>query len=124
MYYDKFLPFYASYSNSLLYSGERMQEKEYEKMKSYYPEMAGRIQEEVERQCELLDYEGSRIYDEYPDHLMLKELAYGIRDRVTPEVEIQDWHRSHLDELIEVLLYQEITRRRCRRHRCRRYYGR
>lgn len=122
--YDDFFPFYASYSNPFLYEGERTLEKEYDKMKSYYPEMAGRIQDEVEMECELLDYEGSRIYDEYPDRLMLKEMVQRIRERVSPEVQVTGRHPTHLDDLIEVILYQEITRRRCRRHRCRRYYGR
>lgn len=121
MYYESFFPFYASFSNPLLFEGEEIQEKEFQKMKSFYPQLAGRIQEEVEMECELLDYEGSRIYDEYPDQRMLMEIADRIRERVEPEVQIAGRHTSHLDDLIEVLLYQEITRRRCRRHRCRKY---
>ena len=44
-------------------------------MKSYYPKMAKKIQEKVGRKrCDLLDYGGSRLYDEYPDRYMLYHL--------------------------------------------------
>lgn len=119
MYYEKFFPFYAAYPDALLLEGEQMEEYEFARMKSYYPEMAGKIQEEVEMECELLDYEGSRIYDVYPDRMMLREIAERIRERVEPEMQIEGRHRSHLSDLIEVLLYQEISRRRCRHRRCR-----
>ena len=56
MYYDRFFPFYVAYANPALYDGERIQEQEFALMKSYYPEAAGRIQEKVEEECQLLDY--------------------------------------------------------------------
>ena len=93
MYYDRFFPFYVAYANPALYDGERIQEQEFALMKSYYPEAAGRIQEKVEEECQLLDYEGSRLYDEYPDKFMLHQLCR------------------------QILLCQEISRRRCRRRR-------
>ena len=101
MYYDRFFPFYVAYANPALYDGERIQEQEFALMKSYYPEAAGRIQEKVEEECQLLDYEGSRLYDEYPEG---ETAAQGVPD-------------SLMDDLIQVLLCQEISRRRCRRRR-------
>ena len=102
MYYDKFLPFYLTYASPALYSGERMQEREFALMKSYFPDTALKVQEKVEEECELLDYEGSRI-----------------REQVAGELELQEISDRFLDDLIEVLLYQEISRKRCRRRRCR-----
>ena len=105
MYYDRFFPFYVAYANPALYDGERIQEQEFALMKSYYPEAAGRIQEKVEEECQLLDYEGSRLYDEYPDRLMMRSLCRQIREQVAGELEMQDTppcqclHRS-------VFLYQ------------------
>lgn len=122
MYYEKFFPFYTVYQNPLAFDGEQLQEQEFLKMKTYFPEMAGRIQEEVEMTCELLDYPGSRIYDEYPDRMMLKEMAQSIWKRMESGQKIEGCPERFLKELIEVLLYQEITRRRCRRHRCKKYY--
>ena len=112
MYYDKFLPFYMTYADSSLYSRERIQEQEFALMKSYYPETARKIQEKVEEECQLMDYEGSRLYDEHPDKFM-------IRSQVDGEMAAQEIPDEFLDELIQVLLYQEISRRRCRRRRYR-----
>lgn len=117
MYYDRFFPFYVAYANPALYDGERIQEQEFALMKSYYPEAAGRIQEKVEEECQLLDYEGSRLYDEYPDKFMLHQLCRQIRTQVEGETAAQGVPDSLMDNLIQVLLCQEISRRRCRRHR-------
>ena len=111
MYFDKYFPFYEAYASPLLYQGERMQEEEFEL-----------IQEQVEEECDLLDYEGSRLYDEYPDKYMFYHLCRRIRQRAEPELKVQSMDGSFLDELVQVLLLQEISRRRCRRHRCRRYF--
>ena len=40
---------------------ERLQEREFALMKSFYPETARKIQNIVETECEILDYEGSRL---------------------------------------------------------------
>ena len=117
MYYDRFFPFYVAYANPALYDGERIQEQEFALMKSYYPEAAGRIQEKVEEECQLLDYEGSRLYDEDPDKFMLHQLCRQIRTQVEGETAAQGVPDSLMDDLIQVLLCQEISRRRCRRHR-------
>ena len=119
MYFEQYFPFYAAYSNPLLYDGERMQEQEFNLMKSYYPETARKIQEKVEEECQLMDYEGSRLYDEHPDKFMMHRLYRQIRSRVDGEMAAQEIPEEFLDELIQVLLYQEISRRRCRRRRYR-----
>ena len=115
MYFEQYFPFYAAYSNPLLYDGERMQEQEFNLMKSYYPQTVQRIQEKIED-------EGSRLYDEYPDKYMLYHLSCKIKEDLQPEMDSQAIRESFLDELVQVMLYQEISRRRCRRHRCRRYF--
>ena len=100
MYYDRFFPFYVAYANPALYDGERIQEQEFALMKSYYPEAAGRIQEKVEGECQLLDYEGSRLYDEYPDKFMLHQLCRQIRTQVEGETAAQGVPDSLMDDLI------------------------
>ena len=119
MIYKDFYPFYASYANPLLYRGEKEQEEEFSLMKSYYPETARRIQEKVEEECDLLDYEGSRLYDEYPDRYMLYHLGKKIMDEVKAGSGVEAMSDGLLGDLVEVLLFHEISRRRCRRRRCR-----
>ena len=119
MIYKDFYPFYASFANPLLYRGEMELEEEFSLMKSYYPETARKIQEKVEEECDLLDYEGSRMYDEYPDRYMLYHLGRKIIDEVKQESDMETMSDSLLGDLAEVLLFHEISRRRCRRRRCR-----
>ena len=122
MIYREFYPFYIAQGDAELYEEERAQEKEFALMRSYYPDMARQIQEKAQEQCQLMDYEGSRLYDEYPDRFMLYHLCSIIRDEVMPDAAAQAIAGSFLDDLIEVLVYQEISRRRCRRKRCRRRF--
>ena len=122
MIYPDFYPFYATQGNPGFYNEEREQEREFDLMKSYYPDTARKIQEKAEAQCQMLDYEGSRLYDENPDKNMFYHMCRKIRQRAQPELKVQSMHGSFLDELVQVLLLQEISRRRCRRHRCRRYF--
>lgn len=122
MIYKDFYPFYASYANPMLYRGEKEQEEEFSLMKSYYPETARRIQEKVEEECDLLDYEGSRLYDEHPDRYMLYHLGRKIMDDVSPQADMEAMSDGLLEDLVQVLLFHEISRRRCRRRRCRGWY--
>ena len=119
MIYKDFYPFYTSYANPLLYRGEKEQEEEFFLMKSYYPDTARKIQEKVEEECDLQDYEGSRLYDEYPDRFMLYHLGRKIVDEVKSEADMEAMSDGLLGDLVEVLLFHEISRRRCRRRRCR-----
>ena len=90
-----------------------------EYLKSLYPGLAKQILPYIEEACDHLEYQCSMMYDEYPDKYMLYHICDQIKKDVT---QVQERHRGYLDELIQVLLYQEISRRRCRRHRCHRYF--
>ena len=119
MYLKEYFPFYTTYANPLLYEGERMQDKEFNLMKSYYPGTVQHIQEKIEEECDLMDYEGSRLYDEYPDRFMLYHICSQVKEEMSSDTIAQEMPGGFLDDLIEVLVYQEISRRRCRRRRCR-----
>lgn len=119
MYYKDFYPFYTAFGSPVLLDGERVQEEEFALMKSYYPDTARRIQEKVEEECGLMDYEGSRLYDEYPDKYMLYHMGQCIKHAVETQAEMEAMSDGLLDDLVQVLLFQEISRRRCRRRRCR-----
>ena len=121
MLYRDFYPFYAAQGNPDIYNEEREQEKEFDLMKSYYPDTARRIQEKAEAQCQLLDYEGSRLYDEYPDRFMLYHICSQVKDEMASDASAQEIPGNFLDDLIEVLVYQEISRRRCRLRRFRKF---
>lgn len=121
MYYDEFFPFFTAYGDSALYDGEKVQEKEFELMKSWYPETVRNLQERIQEECDLLDYEGSRIYDQYPDRFMLQRDCTRICSACQEQAELQAAGSDIGEALLEILFWQEISRRRCRRRRCRGY---
>ena len=43
-----------------------------------YPEKMSRIQRTVEEECDKMDYEGSLMYDEYPDRNLIKRISRNI----------------------------------------------
>ena len=124
MLYRDFYPFYAAQGNPVFYNEEREQEREFDLMKSYYPDTARKIQEKAEMQCQLLDYEGSRLYDEYPDKYTLQAICRTIYRKVNDLEELKGTSccKDPVYQMIEVMLLNEIYKRRCRYRRCRRRY--
>lgn len=90
--------------------------------------MARKIQPLVEETCDRMEYEGSIMFDEYPDKLQLRRLSCGIcgkldkktyqDDVMMQEVTGQNW----LEDFVMVLLLDEMYQRRLRR-RERRFGG-
>ena len=69
------MPFYMSYPVQNIYMTEMEYERDMERMKELYPEDVKRIQQLVEEECDKLEYEGSMMFDEYPDRVMLKVIC-------------------------------------------------
>ena len=116
------LPYYMMYPSQDLFGEERLDRRDYEYVRSMYPDLAKIMIPYVEEECDRFEYEESMMYDEYPDKYMLYHLSCKIKEDLQPEMNSQAIRESFLDELVQVMLYQEISRRRCRRHRCRRYF--
>lgn len=121
MFENDFVPFYRAYGDSAVFEGEILQEKESDLLRSWYPDTAGRIRDMVEEELNVFDYEGSRIYDEYPDRRMLKLMSDSIGKKIDEVLSAQSVSSGFPRELAEVLFYHGIYRRRCRRKRCRGY---
>lgn len=138
-------------------------ERDLQYLQQMYPADAKRMQRKVEEACDRLEYEGSMMYDEYPDRvsmlLMCDRIAEELRredaeaqvvdeaqrqnEGVTDE-SMQAMHMDrpgppppHMDRsgppppppfdpgrrsLLEVLLYNEMHKRRCKRRQCRRFW--
>ena len=135
-----------SYPMQNLYLTEMEYEKDMERMKELYPREVGKILECVEDECDKMEYEGSLMFDEYPDRLMLEMVINRIERRLNGEEQDADMeaeqyrgggrppqgHRppptpprgqgNYLRELIGVVLNNEMYRRRCRHRRCRRWW--
>ena len=68
------MPFYMSYPMQNLYLTEMEYEKDMDRMKELYPKEVGRIAECVEDECDRMEYEGSLMFDEYPDKVMFERI--------------------------------------------------
>ena len=121
-YYPKILPFYMTYPMPLIWEEEDTVMRDLEYLQELYPRQAKKYRKRIEELLERFDSEGSVLYDEYPDKYMIYHLSCKIRESMEPEISTQAIREDFLDELIQVMLCQEISRRRCRRHRCRRYF--
>lgn len=107
---DNRLPYYMKYPMPLIYDDDRVNQRDYDYMKSVYPDTAKRLLPYVEEECDRLEYDGSMMYDEYPDKLGLRLMCRRIYERAKEDEENPgEW----FCDLIEVMAYQELLRRRC-----------
>ena len=77
------VPFYMSYPMQNLYLTEMEYEKDMDRMKELYPRDVSRIMDVIEDECDKMEYEGSLMFDEYPDRLMLEQVTERIYQTVT-----------------------------------------
>lgn len=119
MYERKILPFYMTYPLPMYYQEEDSIIRDLEYLQQMYPAEAKRYQKMIASILDKLDYEGSMIYDEYPDRWQLYKLSMDILDRVKREdtreedgqnVPPEKW--EWMGDMIQILLFYEIYKRR------------
>lgn len=126
------MPFYLTYPMQNVYQTEKEYEQDMERIRELYPKRMKKLLAYVEEECDKMEYEGSMMYDEYPDPVMLYRIALNIYDKAMPMQQAQwqdderwgdrdrrrdDRDREFLD-VIQVVLFDEILRRRGRKRRC------
>lgn len=162
------MPFYMAYPMQSVYMEEMDYTRDMNRLKDMYPKEVRRIQDMVDDECDRMEYDGSLMFDETPDQLMLRQVTDRIYDAVAGQnMDIRDFEaeqyeenmqaeelpmegsmvaqRGHgmrpgrpgrpshrpgmrpdrdrgLENLIQVLLFNEMHRRRCRHKRCRRWW--
>lgn len=82
--YDK-TPFYMTYPLQNLYVAEMEYERDIERMRELYPREVQQLLRLVERRCDELEEEGSRMYDENPDRFMMEKEACDLYERFLRE---------------------------------------
>ena len=133
MYERKILPFYMTYPLPMYYEEEETIIRDLEYLQQMYPKEAKRYQKVISGILDKLDYEGSMIYDEYPDKWQLYRLTQTIMDKIkrmertdscvpaggegaentgerTSGADEKPW--EWIEEFIQVLLYYEIYKKR------------
>ncbi|TCK87894.1 hypothetical protein EDC19_2738 [Natranaerovirga hydrolytica] len=142
LYYDPSSPIQMPITEDM----DSSDEMDIEYMKRMYPELARQLQYYVDEECDKMEYDGSYMYDEYPDKESLYMMVEKIYERIMsdPSVRINEvfsdsekdkneknvesqqfgFGARGLRDLIQVMLLNEIFRRRrrySRRRRPRRY---
>ncbi len=123
---DYKLPYYMTYPMPFEYDDERKERQDMEYMKSMYPEEVKRILPYVEDACDRMEYEGSMIYDEYPDMLSVRMMCSRVCDQIrgieAQQRNQEDERQGNIRNIVEVLLLHELMKRRTERRRRRRQY--
>ncbi len=114
---DIILPFYMAYPYPYGYEEQnrRMQDLEY--MQQLYPMEAKNILKKVIYHLDPIDYKGSFLYDEYPDQLQLYRVVASILAELRKEAMDREeaWmpeKEMWLQDMIKLVLYQEVFKRR------------
>jgi hypothetical protein len=120
------IPMYPLYG----YDNSEELDRDVEYMKLLYPSTAKVIQKEVDDECDQMEYDGSVMFDEYPDRNTIDKIVDRIYEKVKdtdeePEVQANSVfffpprrHRNDLRDIVSLLLLNELFHRR-RRHRSR-----
>lgn len=116
----KILPFYMSYPLPIDFQDDRDMVKDLEYLQQMYPLGSKRLLAEINKALSVLDYEGSMIYDQYPDRFMLYKMGKDILENLRTNsakgkedaqlAKLLEW--DGIDELILVILFFELLKRR------------
>lgn len=105
------------------YGTEMENQSDIRYMKELYPELAKRIQALAEEECDRMEYDGSMMYDEYPDRVMIYRIVRRILDRLIADGEISPIEPGMENEREENREAEPIgamqNRRECRGRNCR-----
>lgn len=119
MYERRIMPFYMTYPLPMFRQQENTVLRDLEYLQQMYPKDAKRYQKIISGILDKLDYEGSMIYDEYPDRIQLYKLYTDVLERIRKEEETKDNSQPPSEEkwewigdLIQIILYYEIYKRR------------
>lgn len=117
---------------------QKNKERDLRKMQAMYPEAAKILLPYIEEECDKMEYEGSTMFDEYPDRTTIQRLQENITGQVRDQFPQEEAEapddmlsmqyqgrrnrpgKNWLEDLTRVLLLQEMHHRRCRHRECRR----
>lgn len=112
-------PFYAVFPAHDIAAEEAEYEKDSRKMQELCSENIRKVQDHVMDVCDKMEYEGSMMFDEYPDRCMFRMFCRQLYCNISgTEPEGIEYEKTALYVAICILLSTEMYRRRCRYRRC------
>lgn len=111
---DLRLPYYMMYPIPYAFDEDKIQKRDREYLQSMYPATAKKIFPYIQEECDRQEYEGSMIYDEYPDKLQLCLMCRSAYEQVMKQEkwEKETYTPEQIREIVEILMYQELMERR------------
>lgn len=110
-------------------------ERDLRMLQSMFPQTAKMLLPHIEEACDKMEYEGSMMYDQYPDAETVRRIQESILAKVADQFPQQQEEapdemlmmqvpggrrgQNWPNDLIRVLLLQEMHHRRCRHRGCR-----
>ncbi len=79
------IPFYMTYPMQNLYLTEMEYEKDMERIQELYPQEVKRLLECIKDRCDELEFEGSRMFDENPDRMMMEKEVLDLYRKISEE---------------------------------------
>jgi len=125
------VPYYQAYPGMLRTQENLKDEIDMDKMRERYPKTARRIQEYVEEAADRMDYDGSIMFDEYPDQVHIDRIVNDIfnsviRDEIKDEMEDgkcnAEEYNEIIKELIMIILFQQMLFKRCKNRKCKEWW--
>lgn len=83
-------PFYLQYPMYGIWDEQQQCMKDYEYMRQMYPREIATMQDFVEDVCDRMEYDGSVMYEEYPDRVSMILLRNEIMERMRNEQSLMD----------------------------------
>ena len=123
-------PFYETYAARNYFNEEAEYDRDCCRLQEMYPAEARKVQAQIKDACDKMEYEGSVMFDEYPDQLQLHLMGRRVYNRAEKDQVIEKLIRSEgkgadeswIRDLIQVMLYQEIYKRRSDQRKCNQKY--
>lgn len=118
---------------------QRNVERDLRMLQSMYPEAAKILLPYIEEMCDKMEYEGSMMFDRFPDQTTLYRMQDEILDQVREQFPNENMQeepdevlsmqyqrrrrnppgKNWLEDMVRVMLLQEMHHRRCRHRNCR-----
>lgn len=105
-----------AYPLPLYYQPEDSVTRDLEYLQQMYPAQAKKYQKIIAETLDHIDYEGSVIYDEYPDKWQLYRLTRTIMDKIEKSEKAGDSDPDRTAAFVQVLLFYEIYKKRHLNH--------
>ena len=116
------MPFYMAYPLPVNYQDEQEMVRDMEYLQSQHSMEIRQLRKHIADTINLMDYEGSMIYDEYPDRFSMERQSKMICDNMKKTYADDEscvFHKmlswDGFEDIIRLLVYDEILKRRHRR---------